>query len=85
MNTQSDQVKGHAKSVAGIVTGNKDLQAEGDAETRAAAAAAHIDDAKDKAVEVLDHMKDKAVEVLDHMKDKLDDAAEKAKDALHKK
>ena len=74
MSTQSDQVKGHAKSVAGIVTGNKDLQAQGDAETRTADAAAHIDDAKDK-----------AVEVLDSIKDKLDDAAEKAKDALRTK
>jgi len=74
MSTQSDQVKGHAKSVAGIVTGNKDLQAEGDAETRTADSAAHIDDAKDK-----------AVEVLDSIKDKLDDAADKAKDALRTK
>lgn len=73
MNTQSDQVKGHAKSVVGIVTGDKDLQAEGDAETRTAEAAAHIDDAKDK-----------AVEILDHLKDKVDDAADKAKDTLHK-
>lgn len=71
MSTQSDQVKGHAKSVAGIVTGNKDLEAEGDAETRTADAAAHIDDAKDK-----------AVEVLDTIKDKLDDAADKATSAL---
>ena len=74
MSTQSDQVKGHAKSVAGIVTGNKDLQAKGDAETRTADAAAHIDDAKDK-----------AVEVLDSIKNKLDDAADKAKDALRTK
>ena len=74
MNTQSDQVKGHAKSVAGIVTGNKDLQAEGDAETRKADAAAHIDQAKDK-----------VAEVLDSAKDKLDETADKAKDALHKK
>ena len=74
MNIQSDQVKAHAKSVAGIVTGNKDLKAEGDAETRTADAAAHIDDAKDK-----------AVEVLDQIKGKLDDAADKAKDALHGK
>lgn len=74
MNTQSDQVKGHAKSVAGIVTGNKDLQDEGDAETRTADAAAHIDDVKDK-VEA----------VVDHIKDKLDDVADKAKDTLHKK
>ena len=74
MNTQSDQVKGHAKSVAGIVTGNKDMKAEGDSETRTAEAAAHIDDAKDK-----------VEEVLDHIKDKLDDAADKAKDSLHHK
>jgi len=74
MSTQSDQVKGHATSVAGIVTGNKDLQAKGDAETRTADAAAHIDDAKDK-----------AVEVLDSIRNKLDDAADKAKDALRTK
>ena len=74
MNTQSNQVKGHARSVAGIVTGNKDLRAEGDAATRAAEAAAHIDDAKDK-----------AAEVLDNIKDKLDDVADKAKDALDTK
>ncbi len=73
MNTQSDQIKGHAKSVAGIATGNKDLQAEGDAETRTAEAAAHLDDAKDK-----------AVEVIDHVKDKIDDAADKAKASIHK-
>jgi uncharacterized protein YjbJ (UPF0337 family) len=74
MNSQTDQVKGHAKSVAGIVTGNKDMKAEGDSETRTAEAAAHIDDAKNK-----------AEEVLDHIKDKLDDAADKAKDSLHHK
>jgi uncharacterized protein YjbJ (UPF0337 family) len=73
MNSKSDQVKGHAKSVAGIVTGNKDLQDKGDAETRTAEAAAKIDDAKDK-----------AADVVDSIKDKLDDAADKAKDALHK-
>jgi len=74
MNTQSDQVKGHAKSVAGIVTGNKDLQDKGDAETRTAEAAGHIDDAKDK-----------VEEVVDKVKDKLDDVADKAKDSLHSK
>lgn len=74
MNTQSDKVKGHAKSVTGIVTGNEELQAEGDAETRTAELAEHVDDAKGK-----------AAEVLDTIKDKLDDAADKAKDALHKK
>ena len=41
---------------------------------RSADAAAHIDDAKNK-----------AVEVIDHIKDKLDDTADKAKDALHTK
>lgn len=53
MNTKPDQAKGHAKSVVGIVTGNKDLQAEGDAEIRTAEAAAHLDDAKDKAKDAL--------------------------------
>lgn len=74
MSTQSDQVKGHAKSVAGVVTGNKDLQAEGEAETRVADAAAHLDDAKDK-----------ASDVIDHIKDAIDDAADKTKETLHKK
>jgi uncharacterized protein YjbJ (UPF0337 family) len=74
MNSQTDQVKGHAKSVAGIVTGNKDMKAEGDSETRTAEAEAHIDDAKNK-----------AEDVLDHIKVKLDDAADKAKDSLHHK
>lgn len=74
MNTESDQIKGHAKSVAGIVTGDKDLKAEGDADVRTADAAAHIDDAKDK-----------ATEVLDNIKDKVEDASETAKDSLHKK
>jgi uncharacterized protein YjbJ (UPF0337 family) len=74
MNTQSDQVKGHVKSAAGIVTGNKDLQNKGDAETRTADAAAHIDDAKDKVEEVVDKTKDKVEEVVD-----------KTKDALHRK
>ena len=73
MNTQSDQIKGHAKSVTGIVTGNKDLQAEGDAETRKADAAARVDDAKDK-----------VADVVENVKDKLDATADKAKDALHK-
>jgi uncharacterized protein YjbJ (UPF0337 family) len=72
VNTQSDQIKGHAKSVAGIVTGNQDLQAEGDAETRTADASARIDDAKDK-----------AVEVIDRVTDTIDDLADKAKNKIH--
>jgi uncharacterized protein YjbJ (UPF0337 family) len=71
MNSQSDQIKGHATSIAGIVTGSKDLEDKGDAETRTADTAAHIDDAKDA-----------ATEVLDHIKNKLDDAADKAKESL---
>jgi uncharacterized protein YjbJ (UPF0337 family) len=73
MNAQSDQVKGHAKSVAGIVTGNQELQDEGAAQTRAGEAAASIDAARDKAADVLDKVKD----ALDH-------AADKAKDSLHR-
>ena len=72
MNSQSDQVKGHATVVAGIVTGNKDLQDKGDAQVREADAAAHVDDAKAK-----------VADAIDTVKDKLDDAADKATDALH--
>jgi uncharacterized protein YjbJ (UPF0337 family) len=74
MNTKSDQVEGHAKSAVGIVTGNKDLQNEGDSETRKGDMEAHVD-----------HAKDKAADVVDSAKDKLDDVVDKTKDALHHK
>ncbi len=73
MNAQSDQIKGHAKSVAGIVTGDDELKARGDTETKTAETVGRIDAAKDK-----------AGDVLDAAKDKLDDIAEAAKKSVHR-
>jgi uncharacterized protein YjbJ (UPF0337 family) len=69
MSGQSDQVKGHLKETAGIVTGDKDLQAEGKADQRTGETKEKIDHAKDKVEEVVDKTKDKIEEVVDKTKD----------------
>ncbi|MGZ8769374.1 MAG: CsbD family protein [Aeromicrobium sp.] len=73
MSGKSDQVKGRAKEAAGILTGNKDLEAEGKA-----------DRLTGEAEERIEHAKDKANELIDQAKGKADEAADKAKDALHR-
>lgn len=73
MSGKSDQVKGRAKEAAGILTGNKDLEAEGKA-----------DRLTGEAEEKIDHAKDKVNELIDQAKGKVDEAADKAKDALHR-
>ncbi|MGZ8723042.1 MAG: CsbD family protein [Aeromicrobium sp.] len=73
MSGESDQVKGRAKEAAGILTGNKDLEAEGKA-----------DRLTGEAEERIEHAKDKANELIDQAKGKADEAADKAKDALHR-
>ncbi|HEY5185872.1 MAG TPA: CsbD family protein [Actinomycetes bacterium] len=74
MGAKSDQVKGHAKEAAGILTGDKDLESEGKTDRRTGEAEEKIDDAKDKVEETVDKTKDKVEETVD-----------KAKDALHRK
>lgn len=74
MSAKSDQVKGHVKEAAGVVTGNKDLESEGKSDRRTG-----------EAEEKIDHAKDKVAEVIDKTKDKVDEATNKAKDALHRK
>jgi uncharacterized protein YjbJ (UPF0337 family) len=74
MGAESDQVKGKVKEAAGMVTGDKDLEAEGKADRRAGEAKEKVDEAKDKVQEVLDKAKDKVEGVID-----------KAKDTLHRK
>jgi uncharacterized protein YjbJ (UPF0337 family) len=74
MSAESDQVKGKFKQVAGIVTGDTDLESEGKADRRAGEAKEKIETAKDKIEEVIETAKDKIEEVID-----------KAKDALHRK
>ncbi len=72
MSGKSDQIKGHAEEVAGIVTGDKDLEAQGTADRRAGEAQHQIDDAKEKVAGAVEKVKGKVDETLD-----------KAKDALH--
>jgi uncharacterized protein YjbJ (UPF0337 family) len=74
MSGKSDQVKGHVKEAAGVLTGDKDLESEGKADRRAG-------EAKEK----VDHAKDKIEDVVDDAKDKVEDMVDKAKDAVHRK
>lgn len=74
MGSKSDQVKGHAKEVAGILTGDKNLQSRGKTDRRSGEAEAKIDRAKAK-----------AEEVIDKAEEKVEGAMEKAKAMLHRK
>ncbi len=74
MSAKSDQVKGHVKEAAGVLTGDKDLESEGKTDRRTGEAEEKIDQAKDKVDEVIDVTKDKVEEVAD-----------KTRDALHRK
>jgi uncharacterized protein YjbJ (UPF0337 family) len=58
MNAKSDQIKGHAKEAAGVLTGDKDLESEGKTDRRTGEAEEKIDHAKDKVDEVIDKTKD---------------------------
>ena len=58
MNAKSDQIKGHAKEAAGILTGDKDLESEGKTDRRTGEAEEKIDHAKHKVDEMLDKTKD---------------------------
>lgn len=71
MGATSDKFQGQAKEVAGIVTGDKDLQAEGKADRQTGEAKEKIDDVKDRVEGFVDKVKDKAAEAVDKAKDKL--------------
>jgi uncharacterized protein YjbJ (UPF0337 family) len=58
MSAKSDQVKGHVKEAAGVVSGDKDLESEGKTDRRTGEAEEKIDHAKDKVEEVVDKGKD---------------------------
>ena len=57
MGAKSDQVKGHAKEVAGIVTGDKRLKSEGKVDRLAGETKGKVDEVKDKVEEVIDKAK----------------------------
>jgi uncharacterized protein YjbJ (UPF0337 family) len=74
MGAQSDQVKGKVEEAAGVLTGNKDLEAEGKADR-------HAGETKEK----VDHAKDKLEEVIDKVEGKVEEVIDKTKNALHRK
>ena len=65
MSAKSDQVKGHIKEAAGVLSGDKDIEAEGKTDRRTGEAEEKIDHAKDKIEEVIDVTKDKIESWLD--------------------
>ena len=71
MGATSDKVQGQAKQVTGIVTGDKDLEAQGKSDRQTGEAKEKIDDAKDKMKDVLDDAKDKVADLADKAKDML--------------
>ncbi|MGZ4665978.1 MAG: CsbD family protein [Frankiaceae bacterium] len=74
MSAKSDQVKGHVKEAAGVLTGDKDLESEGKTDRRTG-----------QAEEKIDHAKAKVEEVIDLTKDKVEEVGDKTRDALHRK
>ena len=73
MGATSDKVQGQAKEVAGIVTGDKDLEAEGKSDRKVGEAEEKVDDVKDRVTDFVDTVKDKAEDVADKAKDRLHD------------
>ena len=74
MSAKSDQVKGHVKEAAGVLSGDKDLESEGKTDRRTG-----------EAEEKIDHAKDKVETVIDVTRDKIEEIADKASDALRRK
>ena len=58
MSAKSEQVKGHVKEAAGVLSGDKDLESEGKTDRRTGEAEEKIDHAKDRVEEVVDKAKD---------------------------
>ncbi len=54
-----DQVKGKVKQAVGDLTDNEDLKKEGDADEKAGEVKEFVEDAKDKADDLIDTVKDK--------------------------
>jgi uncharacterized protein YjbJ (UPF0337 family) len=73
MSAQSEQVKGHAKEAAGLITGDEDLQAQGKAQRVAG-----------ETQEQTDKVKDKVEGGLDKVQHSLNDILDKAKKAVHR-
>ncbi len=73
MGAQSDQVKGHAKETAGLLTGNDKLRAEGRADRLAGEAKEKVDQAKNLLVDALQKGQDGINSALNKAKKALRD------------
>ena len=93
MGATSDQVKGHAKEVAGIVAGDKELKAEGKADRMAGEAQAEVDHAVHTVEDGLDSARTRRTRAwtrpstcstpgFDKTKDALDAGLDKTKDLV---
>jgi uncharacterized protein YjbJ (UPF0337 family) len=83
MTAKSDQVKGRAKQVAGIVTGDKNLEAEGNADRLSAETAERIDNAQGKLHEVIDTVEEFVDGAFDKAKDLVDQVLDRARELTH--
>ena len=57
-----DEIKGRVKEAAGVLTGKKDLQREGKADSAAGKVKDVVDSARDKASDAVDAVREKAKE-----------------------
>jgi uncharacterized protein YjbJ (UPF0337 family) len=83
MTAKSEQVKGKAKQVAGIVTGDKDLEAEGNTDRLSGETTEKMDNAATKVHEVIDSVEEFVDGAFDKAKDVVDQVLDKAKELIH--
>jgi uncharacterized protein YjbJ (UPF0337 family) len=83
MTAKSDQVKGKAKQVTGIVTGDKNLEAEGNADRLSGETAERIDRVKGSVHGMIDSVEGFFDGGFDKAKDVVDKAFDKAKELVH--
>jgi uncharacterized protein YjbJ (UPF0337 family) len=63
-----DEIKGRVKEAAGVLTGNKDLQRDGKADSAAGKVKDVVDSARDKASDAVDAIREKGKEIADENK-----------------
>ena len=60
-----DEIKGRVKEAAGALTGNKDLQRDGKADSAAGKVKDVVDSAREKASDAVDAIRDKGKDIAD--------------------
>ncbi len=83
MTAKSDQVKGKAKQVTGIVTGDKNLEAEGNADRVSGETAEKIESVLGKVHDAIDSVEGFVDKGFDKAKDVVDKGFDKAKELVH--